>query len=43
MAGAHTDISKHIKIYLLVFAVLALGTIITVFVGQDYVDMLLGR
>jgi caa(3)-type oxidase subunit IV len=30
MAGAHTDISKHIKIYLLVFAVLALGTIITV-------------
>lgn len=30
MAGAHADISKHIKVYLLVFAALAVGTIITV-------------
>ena len=30
MAGAHADISKHVKVYLMVFAALALGTIITV-------------
>jgi caa(3)-type oxidase subunit IV len=30
MAGAHADISKHIKVYLIVFAALAAGTIITV-------------
>ncbi len=30
MAGAHADISKHIKVYLIVFAALAVGTIITV-------------
>lgn len=30
MGGSHADISKHIKVYLMVFAALALGTIITV-------------
>jgi len=30
MAGAHADISKHIRVYLLVFAALAIGTVITV-------------
>ena len=30
MAGAHADISKHVKIYLMVFGALAIGTIITV-------------
>ena len=30
MAGAHTDISKHIKVYLMVFAALAAATVITV-------------
>lgn len=30
MAGAHTDIRKHIKVYLMVFAALAAGTVITV-------------
>ena len=30
MTGAHADISKHIKVYILVFAALAIGTVITV-------------
>ena len=30
MAGAHADISKHIKVYIMVFAALAIGTVITV-------------
>ena len=30
MADAHADVSSHIKVYLLVFAALAVGTIITV-------------
>jgi len=30
MAGAHADISKHVKAYIAVFIALAVGTIITV-------------
>lgn len=30
MGGSHTDISKHIKVYMMVFLALAIGTVITV-------------
>lgn len=30
MGGAHADISKHIKVYIVVFIALAIGTVITV-------------
>lgn len=30
MAGSHADISRHVRVYILVFAALAVGTVITV-------------
>ena len=37
MAGAHADISKHVRIYILVFAALAIGTVLTVTASrQDF-------
>lgn len=30
MGGSHADISKHIKVYIMVFVALAIGTILTV-------------
>lgn len=34
MAGAHADVSKHIKVYILVFLALAIGTVLTVAAAQ---------
>lgn len=36
MGGSHADISKHVKVYILVFIALAVGTVITV--GAARVD-----
>lgn len=36
MGGAHADISKHIKVYIVVFVALAIATVITV--GASRVD-----
>ena len=37
MAGAHADISKHVRMYLAVFAALAVLTVLTVWVSTQHI------